>query len=126
MISSDTFREFASLISCEVEVRFFSSIISRISVGPLLLVVVSALSLLIFDFRSETALRHVIDKHDELTRMKDVVQRAIVDMAAAQQSASDHLTLSDVVDETKLNQIKVSFAARVRRVCVTPWLTLVR
>ena len=92
--------------------RFFSSIIFRISVGPLLLVVVSALSLLIFDFRSETALRHVIDEHDESTRMKDVVQRAIVDMAAAQQSASDHLTLSDVVDETKLNQIKVSFAAR--------------
>ena len=96
--------------------RFFSSIIFRISLGPLLLVVVSALSLLIFDFRSETALRHVIAKHDESTRMKEVVQRAIGDMAAAQQSASDHLTLSDVVDEAKLNQIKASFAARVKSV----------
>lgn len=96
--------------------RFLSSIIVRISLGPLLLVLVSALSLLIFDIRSENSLQHVIAKHDEATRMKEVVQRAIGDMAAAQQSASDHLTLSDVVDEETLKQIKASFVTRMKSV----------
>jgi methyl-accepting chemotaxis protein len=103
-------------LSREVDVRLFSSIIFRISLGPLLLVLVSGLSLLIFDLRGETSLKHVIAKHDESTRMKEVVQRAIGDMAAAQQNASDHLTLSDVVDQAKLNQIKASFAARIKNV----------
>jgi methyl-accepting chemotaxis protein len=97
-------------------VRLFSSIIFRISLGPLLLVVVSALSLLLFDSSNKTSLKHVVAMHDESTRMKEVVQRAIGDMAAAQQSASDHITLSDVVDQAKLNQIKVSFAARIKNV----------
>ncbi len=96
--------------------RLISSIAFRISLGPLLLVVVSAISLLIFDFRNETSLQHVIAKHDESTRMKEIVQRAIGDMAAAQQSASDHLTLADVVDQANLNQIKALFAARLKSV----------
>jgi hypothetical protein len=79
--------------------RFLSNIIVRMSMGPLLLVLVSGLSLLAFDFRSENSLRHVITKYDDSTRMKDIVQRAIADMAAAQQSASDHLTLSDAADD---------------------------
>ncbi len=96
--------------------RLISSIAFRISLGPLLLVVVSAISLLIFDFRNETSLQHVIAKHDKSTRMKEIVQRAIGDMAAAQQSASDHLTLADVVDQANLNQIKALFAARLKSV----------
>jgi methyl-accepting chemotaxis protein len=96
--------------------RFLSSIIARMSLGPLLLVLVSGLSLLVFDSRNETSLRHVIARHDEATRMKEVIQRAIGEMAAAQQSASDHLTLSDFVDAAKLNEIKASFAVRIKNV----------
>jgi methyl-accepting chemotaxis protein len=96
--------------------RFFSSIIVRISLGPLLLVLVSGILLLVFDMRSERSLQQVTARYDESTRLKEVTQRAVRDMAAAQQSASDHLTLSDVVDQTKLSQIKASFAERIKDV----------
>jgi methyl-accepting chemotaxis protein len=96
---------------------FVSSILARISLGPLLLVLVSGVSLLLFDMRSETALRNVIARHDEATQMKEIIQRAIGDMAAAQQSASDQVTLSDTgVGDATLNPMKASFAARIKSV----------
>jgi methyl-accepting chemotaxis protein len=97
--------------------RFASSIIVRIALGPLLLVLASGLSLLLFDLRSESSLTHVIAQHDQSTRMKDIVQKAIGDMAGAQQNASDHLVLTDFgVDEAKMNQIKASFTTRIKSV----------
>jgi len=97
--------------------RIVSSIPARVSLGPLLLVLVSAISLLLFDLRGETSLRHVIARYDDATRMKQIVQTAIADMAAAEQNASDHLTLSDSgVGAATLNQLKASFAARTKSV----------
>jgi hypothetical protein len=75
--------------------RLLSSIIARIALGPLLLVLVSGLSLLIYDVHNETSLRQVIARHDQSARLKDVIQQAIGDMAAAQQSASEYLPPSD-------------------------------
>jgi methyl-accepting chemotaxis protein len=97
--------------------RFVLSIPARISLGPLLLVVVSALSLLLFDMRSETSLRHVIAEHDEAVRTEGIIERAIGDMAAAHQSASDQVTLSDTgVGEAIVNRLKTSFATHVKSV----------
>jgi methyl-accepting chemotaxis protein len=97
--------------------RLVSSIPARISLGPLLLVLVSGFSLFLFDMRSEISLRHVVAKHDEATQTKEIIQQAIGDMAVAQQNVSDHLTLSDAgVGEPTLDRLKASFAARTKRV----------
>src|ERR1700761_2573101 len=97
--------------------RLLSSIIVRISLGPLLLVMVSGLSLLLFDMRSETSLRHVIAQHDGSARLKDVIQQAIGDMAAAQQSSSEYLMLSDAgLDAATMGKMTATSAARIKRV----------
>ena len=97
--------------------RLFSSIIVRIAMGPSLLVLVSGLSLLLFDMRNEAALRHVIAQYDQSTRLKDVIQQATSDMAAAQQSSSDYLMLSDAgLDAATMNQMTASAAARIKNV----------
>ena len=75
--------------------RFLSSIMVRIAIGPLLLVLASGISLLLFDMRGESALRQVIAQHDESSRLKDVIQQAMGSMAAAHQTASDYMLLSD-------------------------------
>ena len=97
--------------------QFFSSIIVRIALGPSLLVLVSGLSLLLFDIRNEATLRHVVNQYDQSTRLKDVIQQATSDMAAAQHSSSDYLMLSDAgLDAATMNQMTASAAARIKNV----------
>ena len=97
--------------------RFVSSIPARISLGPLLLVLVSGLSLLLFDMSGARSLRHVIARHEEATRTKEIIQGAIGELNAAQQNVSDHLTLSDAgVGQATLDKLKASFAAHTRGV----------
>ncbi|MTJ84307.1 MAG: HAMP domain-containing protein [Telmatospirillum sp.] len=95
----------------------FSSILVRISLSPLILVVIGALSLLVFDRQSASSLDDVIVRHDEATRTKETIQKAIGDLAAAQQNASDHLTLSDSgVDKARLDKLRTAFAGRMKSV----------
>jgi methyl-accepting chemotaxis protein len=97
--------------------KALSSILVRISLSPLILVIVGGLSLVMFDLGSNASLRQVVAKHDEATRNKATIQQAISDLAAAQQNASDHLTLSDSgVDKGRLEQLLASFGQRVDKV----------
>ncbi|HUB43974.1 MAG TPA: methyl-accepting chemotaxis protein [Acetobacteraceae bacterium] len=92
-----------------------SSIIVRVVLGPLLLVLVSALSLVLFDIRSGASLQHVVDQHNESARLKDVIQQAIGDMAAAQQGGSDYVMLSGAgLDAATMNNYMESYTRGIR------------
>jgi methyl-accepting chemotaxis protein len=92
-----------------------SSIVVRVAMSPLLLVLVSTLSLVLFDIGSGASLRNVVVQHNESARLKDVIQQAIGDMAAAQQGASDYVMLSGAgLDAATMNKYMEAYTAGIR------------